>query len=45
MLAYSEMNKEKLQKELESLKKEYGDICEKGISLTCLEENQVLKYL
>lgn len=33
MLAYSEMNKEQLQKELESLKKEYGDICEKGISL------------
>ncbi len=33
MLAYSEMNKEQLQKELESLKKEYGDICEKDISL------------
>ena len=33
MLAYSEMNKEQLQKELESLKKEYGDICEKNISL------------
>lgn len=33
MLAYSEMNKEQLQKELESLKKEYGDIREKDISL------------
>ena len=33
MLAYSEMSKDELKKELEGLKKDYNEICKKNISL------------
>ena len=33
MLAYSEMSKDELKKELEGLKKDYEEICKKNISL------------